>query len=133
MISNRLARVIFDIAVNSANFGSGFLDDVEVAALRQVAEALGVDPMAATPRNFRCQYHGHHRAEVYLDSPYFSDLEGVPRNAYRLRSEFPPDAKLKGIRGGDDLGNLPAPVLRLYCTECGQRWDALDCPPRLRP
>ena len=128
----KLARVLFDLAVNSADFGSGFMDDEDVAALREAAKVLGVDPMEATPSKFRCWYRGYHQADVYLDSPYFFDPGGVPRNAYRNRKEFPKGTKLKGI-GNDCLGMSPAKVLRMYCTECHQHWDVLDCPARLKP
>lgn len=47
---------VFDTAVNSMNFGSGFLDDEEVEALRECALALGVDPMNGTPDNFKPKY-----------------------------------------------------------------------------
>lgn len=49
-------RDIFDIAVGSMDFGSGFLDTDCVEALRRIAVALGVDPMTATPSGFATQY-----------------------------------------------------------------------------
>ncbi len=45
-------RTMFDIAVGSLNFGSGFLDSDEVDVLRRVAVQIGVDPMAGTPKEF---------------------------------------------------------------------------------
>lgn len=45
-------RVVFDTAVGSLDFASGFLDNDEVLALQRVAVVLGVDPMKATPHNF---------------------------------------------------------------------------------
>lgn len=49
-------RALFDLAVNSLNFGSGFWgrDDTEVA--RRVAALLGVDPLVATPRDAARHY-----------------------------------------------------------------------------
>jgi len=49
-------RALFDLAVNSMDFGSGFWehDDTEVA--RRVAVVLGVDPMVATPHDARRHY-----------------------------------------------------------------------------
>jgi hypothetical protein len=44
-------KALFDIATNSLNFGSGFLDKDEIDLLRRVAEVLGVDPMQGTPSN----------------------------------------------------------------------------------
>jgi len=132
-IDDRLLRIVFDVAVHSMDFGSGFLDDEEVAALREVAVTLGVDPAEATPGNFRCQYRGHHAASVYLDHYMFTDPGGVLRNAYRQRSDFPAGVKLTGIRSAHTLAKVPADVLRMHCPDCGQTWDALDPIPRLRP
>jgi hypothetical protein len=58
-IDRRLLQIIFDTAVHSMDFGSGFLDDEEVTALRAVAVLLGVDPLVATPDNFKCKHLGH--------------------------------------------------------------------------
>lgn len=130
-IADEVLRALFDVAVSSMDFGSGFLDDEEVAQLRQAAKVLGVDPMEATPQNFWCKYRGHHAASVYLDTPYFHDLAGTPRNAYRLRSEFPPGIRLEGAKPGDDLGCYRAKVLSMFCPDCGRRWGALDPVPGL--
>lgn len=53
-------QIVFDAAVGSLDFSSGFLDDEEVAGLRAIAVLLGVDPMVATPLNFKCKYDGKH-------------------------------------------------------------------------
>ncbi len=45
-------RALFDVAVGSLNFASGFLDTDEVDALRRVAVLIGVDPRAGTPTEF---------------------------------------------------------------------------------
>jgi len=49
-------RAIFDLAVNSLNFNSGFwtTEDVEIA--RRIAVIIGVDPMKGTPFLFASQY-----------------------------------------------------------------------------
>lgn len=60
-LERRLVEILLDTAVGSLNFGSGMLDDEEVSALREVARLLGVDPMEATPENFKCKYRGEHR------------------------------------------------------------------------
>lgn len=132
-IDERLLRVLFDTAVGSMDFGSGFLDDEEVAALREVAGMLGADPMVATPGKFRCGYRGHHAAEPYLDRFMFDGPDGVLRNAYRRAGDFPPACQdvLKRLPGG--LAMLDSPVIRMHCGDCGQQWDALDSIPRLRP
>lgn len=46
-------KALFDVAVNSMDFGSGFLDTDEVNVLRRVAVVIGVDPMVGTPMDFR--------------------------------------------------------------------------------
>jgi hypothetical protein len=51
-LSTEDLRVLFDTAVGSLDFASGFLDNDEVLALRRVAVVLGVDPLEATPHNF---------------------------------------------------------------------------------
>lgn len=49
-------KALFDIAVGSLNFGSGFLDSDEVEVLRRIAVLIGVDPMVGTPKEFAKQY-----------------------------------------------------------------------------
>lgn len=126
-ISGRLLRIVFDVAVRSAE---DITDAGEVDALREVAVILGVDPSDATPAAFVCRYRGHHAVEVYLDTPFFTDRDGVPRNAYRLADSYPEDVrgKLEHPPGGghDKLGALHARVIGLWCRDCGRRWDPFD-------
>lgn len=51
---------VLDVATQSMDFGSGFLVDAEVIALRAAAELLGIDPIRATPSNFLCQFRNEH-------------------------------------------------------------------------
>ncbi len=64
-------RALFDIATSSLNFGSGFLDTDEVEVLRRTAVAIGVDPMAGTPREFalRTAHAFVPDTEGWLDGP----------------------------------------------------------------
>jgi hypothetical protein len=55
-----MVRAVFDVAVGSMDFSSGFLDQEEVDALRACAALLGVDPMVGTPEVFHCKYLGTH-------------------------------------------------------------------------
>jgi hypothetical protein len=126
-------RAVFDVAVSSMNFGSGFLDDEEVRALRAAAVLLGVDPDTATPDNFICKYRGHHRARVILENYYFDGPDGIPRNAYRDFQSFPADVRRKLKCIGNDLALLPAPVIAMTCDDCHCRWHALDPVPGLDP
>lgn len=52
-VDKELLQAIFDLAVNSLDFGSGFWDDEDVKWGRRAAEVLGVDPMVATPMTYR--------------------------------------------------------------------------------
>lgn len=60
-------RAVLDVATMSMDFGSGFLDNEQVEALRKAAIILGLDPKVATPANFTCHYDGAHdwRASGY--------------------------------------------------------------------
>jgi hypothetical protein len=51
-----LTEIVFDIAIRSLDFNSGFLEDDEVEALRELAVLLGVDPWEATPSQWRPRY-----------------------------------------------------------------------------
>lgn len=73
-------RVLFDTAVGSMDFGSGFLDDAEVKVLRNFAEKIGLDPMQATPTNFRKRFFHKFKADL----THWEDIEG---NFYSLMSE----------------------------------------------
>lgn len=73
-IDREVLQKTFDTAVNSMDFGSGFLDDDEVAALRAVAVVLGVDPLVATPMGFKCKYGQPHAFSAW-HRPY-ADLRG---------------------------------------------------------
>lgn len=48
-----LLQGIFDLAVGSMDFGSGFWDDDDVRIGREVAELIGVDPIEGTPEPYR--------------------------------------------------------------------------------
>jgi hypothetical protein len=58
-VEREVLQCVFDTAVSSLDFGSGFLDHKEVNALRTIAKLLGVDPEKATPYNFLCEFNGH--------------------------------------------------------------------------
>lgn len=49
-------RALLDIATNSMDFGSGFLDNAEVEAIRRVGVLLGLNPITVTPSNFLKSY-----------------------------------------------------------------------------
>lgn len=69
-IDKHALQVAFDVAVNSLDFGSGFLCDDEVTALRAVAVALDVNPMTATPREFKCRYEKKHEPYAQANSKH---------------------------------------------------------------
>lgn len=115
-------RALFDIAVSSMDFGSGFLDDEEVSHLRAVAVILGVDPMRGTPDNFKCKYRGHHEAEPYLDpSMFISFADELWRNAY-----VGPDRAPGGQQVGRGLAKIGGIRIGMWCLTCGRRWEAFE-------
>lgn len=59
-IDRELLQSVFDLAVGSMDFGSGFMVDDDVVALRAIAVLLGVDPMLGTPDGFKCKYGAPH-------------------------------------------------------------------------
>ena len=113
-INDEVLRALFDVAVSSMDFGSGFLDDEEVHALREVAGILGVDPAEGTPANFRCKYRGHHEAKPYLDLQIFvAWADGRRKNVYPVRA----DGKLVQERGRQ---------LGMFCPDCGRTWQVFE-------
>jgi len=94
-VDRTMLQIVFDVAVNSLDFGSGFLDDEEVTGLRAIAESLGVDPMVATPEKFRCKYAGQH--ELLKDTTLcrFCQRELFPRQPHTPPLEMKPCDKFR--------------------------------------
>lgn len=64
IIQTELLKGLFDLAVNSMDFGSGFWDDEDVAIGRAVAVLIGIDPINGTPRTYAERYeHTYDREE----------------------------------------------------------------------
>ena len=113
-IDDEVLRALFDTAVHSMDFGSGFLDDEEVASLRTVAVVLGVDPWEATPAKFRCKYRGHHKAKPYLDMQIFTSwADGRQKNVY--------DRLANG-----HLVQERARQIGMFCADCGRTWAVFE-------
>lgn len=72
-IKKETLQMLFDTAIHSMDFTSGCLDDEEVEALREVAVLLEVDPMLATPPEFKCKYTGAHEVWTKEDrvTPFY--------------------------------------------------------------
>lgn len=69
MVGEDDLKVIFDLAVNSLNFGSGFWDQPEVDTARRLAVLLGLDPFkVATPSEMKPNYP-HAFVTHYVDRP----------------------------------------------------------------
>lgn len=49
-------RALLDLAIDSMDFGSGFWEQEDTDAAREVAELLGVCPNAATPTEMLSKY-----------------------------------------------------------------------------
>jgi hypothetical protein len=58
IIDRELLKILFDLAVNSMDFGSGFFSTEDTQATRAVAKVLGLDPMVGTPSN-HAQFYPH--------------------------------------------------------------------------
>lgn len=56
VVPTETLRALFDCAVNSMDFGSGFWDHEDTTAARAIAVLLGVDPWNATPRDHGVNY-----------------------------------------------------------------------------
>ena len=118
-------RAVFDIAIGSMNFGSGFLDHEEVEHLRKAAVILGVDPEEATPDNFLCQYRGYHDPTWHTDFSFFESwADGLMRNALRYY-----DKDGGGYQAGKRLIQIRGSRIEVWCHLCGRRMYALgNCP-----
>lgn len=71
LVPTEVLRALFDCAVGSMNFASGFWDNEETAAARAVAVLLGVDPWAATPREHGVNYP--HPFDTYYPGADWAD------------------------------------------------------------
>jgi hypothetical protein len=69
-------KMLFDLVVQSMDFGSGFLDHEDVTLLRETAGIIGADPMEATPSEFRKRIQHPYREPN--GNPYISATTGVP-------------------------------------------------------
>ncbi len=64
-VPRHVLAAVFDALVTSMDFGSGFMEDEDVEALRTVAVLLGTDPQEATPYGYRCKYSGTHEPHPF--------------------------------------------------------------------
>lgn len=55
-VEREALQALFDIAVGSMNFGSGFLDKEEVDVLVDIARTLGVADIQAIPETMKTTY-----------------------------------------------------------------------------
>lgn len=79
MVSRDVLQALLDIVVGGMDYGSGFLDDEQVEALRAAAEAAGVPVQNVTPRNHLCKYRRTHRVQTL-----------TPRDAYCVDCYYRP-------------------------------------------
>lgn len=57
-LPREIVAALIDMALTGDAGMSGWMDDDEVEKLRAAAVAIGMEPMDATPRNFKCKYRG---------------------------------------------------------------------------
>lgn len=87
---------VLDIATGSMDFGSGFLNDSDVEALRRLAEAVGVDPMGATPSTHICKYKGEHSWQYHERGWGANQDRWYCRFCHHSSAEKPADADSGG-------------------------------------
>jgi hypothetical protein len=64
MTDDDLIRHLLDLATESLDYGSGFMDNDDVETLRAAAVRVGVDPWTVTPDNHKPNYcPGHEWSE----------------------------------------------------------------------
>lgn len=65
-----LLRNLFDLAVGSMDFGSGFFSTEDTHTTRTVAVLLGLDPMTGTPHNHARDYaHAYKPRRPSMETP----------------------------------------------------------------
>ncbi len=125
-------QVMFDVAVESLDFASGFLDNDEVLALRRVAVLLGVDPMKATPHNFNMTVATCEHVWEYADRTWHVKPGVTVR--WKDREVSDPEEDLEVTADGDISilntlvynGSVTGPEHYWWrrCTQCGTHEDA---------
>lgn len=86
-------QAVFDLAVNSMDFGSGFLEFDDAKHLRAIAELLGVDVQIATPDNVLMHFpHSYYNPwkDTYPDGPCHR-CKGVKGNVIHLPQTTQPE------------------------------------------
>lgn len=88
VVDEEKLKTLFDIAVGSMDFSSGFLDHAEVSILREFAEILGINPNVGTPTNFQASF-AHDFAEPKEKSLKNWNIfyNKISRVSYRLSPE----------------------------------------------
>ena len=64
LVEKELLKALFDMAVNSMDFGSGMLYNEDVVILRQTALLIDVDPDKGTPSEFKASFAHDYVNEV---------------------------------------------------------------------
>jgi len=127
VVPRETLQVVFDVAVESLDFASGFLDNDEVMELRCVAGLLGVDPMKATPHNFDLKIATCEHDWEYADQSY--RVKAGVEIVWHGRTVTDPKESLEITHPGDrtmlvnqvKLGNLRGPDVHWTrrCRKCG--------------
>lgn len=116
-LSSSIAQAVFDIATESMDFTSGFLDDEEQDALVELAIALGIDPMRAVQHTHRCK----RRAKAAgVDKPIHSWSSWVVGTFPVRRQRFCNDCHLRDAEGQlSDVATRDLEELVLIAKKCG--------------
>ena len=81
-LPRELVAALIDMALTGDAGMSGWMDDEQVDGLRAAATAIGMDPMAATPRNFKCKHRGSHSWRGWITPAEQARLPRIDR--YRV-------------------------------------------------
>lgn len=95
-------QALLDLATSSEDFESGFWDDEQVEMARKIAGLLGVDPILATPTNFKFQYVCQVKQEhqwVAMELGYGPSCWLCTVCWHRSKAEIMPSAFIRGEEG----------------------------------
>jgi len=92
MITPDELKHLFDMAVGTMDFGSGFYNHEDVVFLRHVATLIGVDVKEATPDNFRASFaHDVVKPKEQVHRKWVPDPKAGPRT---FRGAWEPDGTI---------------------------------------
>jgi hypothetical protein len=89
MTDDDLIRHLLDLATESLDYGSGFMDNDDVETLRAAAVRVGVDPWTVTPDNHKPNYCPGHDWPGSRTSSHGRSSTAAARSARRPSTASP--------------------------------------------